>query len=57
MYNTQLETFLTVADLGSFNKAAEALYISVRLPSQSRSICWKAAWDFSFLSGRTGDLL
>ena len=28
MYNTQLETFLTVADLGSFNKAAEALYIS-----------------------------
>ncbi|MBS5468461.1 MAG: LysR family transcriptional regulator [Clostridium sp.] len=28
MYNTQLETFITVADLGSFNKAAEALYIS-----------------------------
>lgn len=28
MYNTQLETFLVVADLGSFNKAAEALYIS-----------------------------
>ncbi|HIZ78581.1 MAG TPA: LysR family transcriptional regulator [Candidatus Lachnoclostridium stercorigallinarum] len=28
MYNTQLDTFLVVADLGSFNKAAEALYIS-----------------------------
>lgn len=28
MYNAQLETFLVVADLGSFNKAAEALYIS-----------------------------
>ena len=28
MYNTQLETFLVAADLGSFNKAAEALYIS-----------------------------
>ena len=28
MYNTQLETFLVVADLGSFNKAADALYIS-----------------------------
>ena len=28
MYNTQLETFIVVADLGSFNKAAEALYIS-----------------------------
>lgn len=28
MYNTQLETFLMVADQGSFNRAAEALYIS-----------------------------
>ena len=28
MYNTQLETFIVVADLGSFNKAAEALYIT-----------------------------
>lgn len=28
MYNPQLETFITVADLGSFNKAAEALYIT-----------------------------
>lgn len=28
MYNPQLETFLCVADAGSFNKAAEKLYIS-----------------------------
>ena len=29
MYNPQLETFISVADASSFNKAAEALYISV----------------------------
>ena len=28
MYNKHLETFICVADLGSFSKAAEALYIS-----------------------------
>ncbi len=28
MYNPQLETFIVVADLGSFNKAADALYIT-----------------------------
>ena len=28
MYNKHLETFISVADLGSFSKAAEALYIS-----------------------------
>ena len=28
MYNPQLETFLCVAEAGSFNKAAEKLYIS-----------------------------
>lgn len=28
MYNTQLETFIKVADLGSFSKAAESLYIT-----------------------------
>ena len=28
MYNHQLDTFLKVAELGSFNKAAEALFIS-----------------------------
>ena len=28
MYNPQLETFLRAADAGSFNKAAEELYIT-----------------------------
>ena len=28
MYNYMLETFITVADLGSFTKASEKLYIS-----------------------------
>lgn len=28
MYNLQLETFIVVVDMGSFNKAAEALYIT-----------------------------
>ena len=28
MYNPQLDTFLCVAEAGSFNKAAEKLYIS-----------------------------
>lgn len=28
MYNPQLETFLRVADAGSFNKAAEKMYIT-----------------------------
>lgn len=28
MYNPQLETFIKVADAGSFNKAADELYIT-----------------------------
>ena len=28
MYNPQIETFIKVADAGSFNKAAEELYIT-----------------------------
>ena len=28
MYNPQLETFLCVAEAGSFNKAAEKMYVS-----------------------------
>ena len=29
MYNHQLETFIRVADAGSFNKAAEESYLSL----------------------------
>lgn len=28
MYNKQLDTFLKIAELGSFSKAADALYIT-----------------------------
>lgn len=28
MYNSQIETFVRVADAGSFNKAAEEMYIT-----------------------------
>ena len=28
MYNPQIKTFIVVADAGSFNKAAEQLYVS-----------------------------
>lgn len=43
MYNTQLETFITAADLGSFNKAAEALYISA--PAVTKQIDQVAQTD------------
>lgn len=48
MYNPQLETFLCVAECGSFNKAAEKLFISPR-QSSNRSICWRKIWICSFL--------
>lgn len=32
MYNPQLETFIRVADAGSFNKAAEQAYSFLREP-------------------------
>lgn len=28
MYNPQLDTFIAVADVGSFNKASEILFVS-----------------------------
>ena len=52
MYNPQLDTFLCVAEYGSFNKAAEKLYIS-RLRSSSRSTCLRRAWACSCSCART----
>ena len=54
MYNSQLTTFVQVADSGSFNKAAEALYISSTAVIK-QIIRWRAAWDYSCLTGATGD--
>lgn len=54
MYNTQLETFITVADLGSFNKAAEALYISApgwSCPDSLSAVQWRQATG---LQGKSG---
>ncbi|WP_443649179.1 helix-turn-helix domain-containing protein [Blautia faecicola] len=54
MYNPQLETFLCVVEAGSFSKAAEKLYISP--PAVIKQIIrWRAAWDYSCLTGATGD--
>ena len=50
MYNTQLDTFLKVAELGSFNKAADALYIT---PLPSRSTYWKKTWALRCLCAAT----
>ena len=47
MYNPQLETFLRVADAGSFNKAAEQSYITPTAVSKQSLVC-------SFLSVLTG---
>ena len=49
MYNHQLDTFIQVADAGSFSKAAEALYIS-STAVMKRSICWKTGWGCSFFT-------
>ena len=39
MYNSQLTTFVQVADSGSFNKAAEALYIEKAVCLFGKSDC------------------
>ena len=47
-----LTTFIHVAELGSFTKAAEVLgFPSPRFPSRSNS--WKTSWTPSSLSGST----
>lgn len=52
MYNTQLDTFLKVAELGSFNKAADALYITPP-PLPNRSTYWKKTWALRCLCAAT----
>lgn len=56
MYNLQLETFIVVADLGSFNKRRKR-FISHRRRLQNRLISSKRIWNFSFLSGPTEGFL
>lgn len=52
MYDSRLETFLCVADNGSFVKAAEVLYISP--PAVIKQINGlEKAWAFRFLYGLT----
>ena len=54
MYNPQLDTFICVVEAGSFSKAADKLYISP--PAVIKQIIrWRAAWDYSCLTGATGD--
>ena len=50
MYNPQIETFIKVADAGSFNKAAEELYIT---PLLNKSICLKVLLTWFCLSVHT----
>ena len=55
MYNPQLETFLCVAEAGSFNKAAEKLYISP--PAVIKQInLLEGDLGVSSLNARTGGL-
>lgn len=44
MYNPQLETFLRVADAGSFNKAAEESYITPTAVIKQVNLLEKIAW-------------
>ena len=48
MYNPQIETFIKVADAGSFNKAAEELYIT-----PTAVICLKVLLTWFCLSVHT----
>ena len=44
MYNHQLDTFIVVADSGSFNKAAEALFISPACGHQADQSAGRQSW-------------
>lgn len=54
MYNRQLDTFICVADAGSFSKAAEALYVSATAVMK-QIIFWRTRWMCSFLCVLRGD--
>ena len=45
MYNPQLDTFIVVADSGSFNKAAEALYDALGESSARDIGSFLASWE------------
>lgn len=53
MYNHQLETFIRVADAGSFNKAAEESYITPT--AIIKQIYWKIPLVSSCSSVLAGD--
>ena len=53
MYNHQLDTFIRVAELKSFSKAAEALYITPSAVIQQVNAL-EIAWTSPFSFGRAG---
>ena len=57
MYDKRLETFITVADTGSFSKAAEILYISVPALSKQMTSLEKDYGLTLFLRGSRGSHL
>lgn len=48
MYNPQLETFIVVAEVGSFNKAAEKLFISPPAVIKQINALRLLIWTYSF---------
>lgn len=49
IYNPQLETFLCVAEAGSFNRAAERLYISPPAAMAQSAGAVRASLAFSWI--------
>ncbi len=56
MYNPQLETFIRVADAGSFNKAAEQAYITPTAVLKQINLL-EADWGYSSLKEPTEGFL
>lgn len=53
MYNHQLDTFIKVADSGSFNKASEELFVSPNAVMKQINLL-ENSLDLTYLSGRIG---